>query len=76
MTHPDGTDTQYEYDEYGRLTKEVLPWSGASGFTKGYDSAGRVTSVTNPLASTKTVQSRWTRQNTKGMRCVCDRRAC
>ncbi|GMW03109.1 MAG: hypothetical protein AMXMBFR84_42450 [Candidatus Hydrogenedentota bacterium] len=51
-----GLDTLYYYDNLKRLTKVVAPDTDAAGMVYAYDTAGNITSITNPLGHTTAVQ--------------------
>jgi RHS repeat-associated protein len=48
-TGPDGLSTTWTYDTNNRVTKEVLPWSGANGYQRAFDTKGNISSIMNPL---------------------------
>lgn len=54
VTAPDGSETHFEYDAYGRVTKVETPVTGSAGITYSYDSMGNVSEVTDALSRTTT----------------------
>ena len=53
-TGPDGVDTEYDYDSYGRLIEVTHPSLGVNGIQYTYDAQGNRASTMDPLGNTTT----------------------
>jgi RHS repeat-associated protein len=56
ITDPLGNTVRFEYDNAGRVTRQIYPFNAVSEF--GYDALGRRTSETDPLGRTTTTNYR------------------